>query len=247
MSQPQPTPPTRVAHHDVVAGIIASASRFVPIPFVDDVIKAQCRRFVIAQVLAEHQRGAGASTRGGRRRSTSLEDLKPVYSSDRGCVGGCLSLVAKAPLKLLLFPIRKVVALVTSVRGVPLEILRTVLLARTVRRRLAVTDMSAEDSRRVRRAFDEAFARMDFHAARAAIADVMRHVSGWKSAAVKDAEDLSQSRSPDPNSLSISPDVEQSANEVQRALDQPAIASLFEQFDQRFDAALDEIINEANA
>ena len=85
-------------HHWVVAGIVSASSRFIPIPFVDDVVRDQCRRYVVSRTLAAHET------------ELTTKDLKPFYDGGGGCLGGCVGMVVRAPLKLLLFPIRKVVA-----------------------------------------------------------------------------------------------------------------------------------------
>lgn len=114
--------PSTLLHHWVVAGIVSSSSRFIPVPFIDDIVRDQCRRYVVSRTLAAHDQ------------RNSMGVLKPFYANEGGCIAGCLGQLAMAPLKLLLFPIRKVIALVTSVRGVPLEIMRMVLLGRTLDR-----------------------------------------------------------------------------------------------------------------
>ena len=112
-------------HHWVVAGIVSASSRFIPIPFVDDVVKDQCRRYIVSQTLAAHET------------ELTTKDLQPFYDSGSGCLAGCMGTLIKAPLKLLLFPVRKIIAIVTSVRGVPLEVTRSVLMGRTLDRYLS--------------------------------------------------------------------------------------------------------------
>ncbi len=212
-------------HQWVVAGVIVSAARFVPIPFVDDVIRSQCRRFVVSRTLNDS----------GSTLATS--DLKPFYGGSGGCVVGCLGMIAKAPFKLLLFPIRKIVSMATSIRGVPLEIMQTVLLGRTLRRQLADKDFDPRQADLMRAAFDESFARMDFHAVRAAITDVLREVQGWKSSAIESARKVSSTSSEVERSLPTSEGVESTATTVQQVLERPETAKLFDEFDRRFDAA----------
>ncbi len=172
-------------HQWVVAGIIASAARFVPIPFVDDIIRSQCRRFVVSRTLA-----ASDTT-------LSKSELKALYGGSGGFVAGFVGTLAKAPLKLLLFPIRKFVAVVTSIHGVPLEIMQTVLLGRTLRRQLESGTFDPNQVTNMRLAFEDAFAGMDFHAVRAAITDTLRSVQSWKSSAIDSARKISSSQPED--------------------------------------------------
>lgn len=232
MSKAEPTKSDAadwLIHQWVVAGVIASAARFVPIPFADDLIRSQCRRFIVSRTLA----ASGATL--------STNELKPLYGGSGGCVAGCLGVMAKAPLKLLMFPIRKFVAIITSVRGVPLEITQSVLLGRTLHRLLARGDVRASEAETIRVAFEESFARMDFHAVDAAIADALHSIRHWKSSAIKSARLLSVAKSEVDEELPADEQVESAAATVQEALDRPKTLQLFEQFDSRFDAAFERL------
>ena len=213
---------TWLTHQWVVAGIVSSASRFIPIPFVDELVRDQCRKFVVSRTLSAHGR------------DDPLTDLKPYYATNSGCVAGCLVTLAKAPIKLLLFPVRKIIALLTSVRGVPLEIMRMVLLGRTLDRQLRMNANSttAQQAAQMRIAFDESFARMDFHVIRAAMADALSNVSGWKTAEIVDSSDITDRQ------IESGPKVDASATQVQQVLDRPETLELFVEFDQRFDDAM---------
>ena len=216
-------------HHWVVAGIVSASSRFIPIPFVDDVVRDQCRRYVVSRTLAAHDT------------ELTTKDLKPFYDGGGGCLSGCVGMIVKAPLKLILFPIRKVVAVVTSVRGVPLEVTRTVLLGRTLDRYLSEQKAvaSPEHLAKMNKAFEESFKRMDFHIVRAAIGDALSGVSGWKSGAKKSAKAVAGPKDAEEDGLNATEDVEAGADKVEEALQQPEMLSLFAEFDQRFDETLD--------
>lgn len=214
-------------HHWVVAGIVSAAARFVPIPFVDDVIQERCHRRIIGKTLAVH---------GQEHR---LSDFEPFLNSSDGCLSGCLVSVAKVPIKLLLFPFRKFIAIVTSVRGVPMEITRSVLLGRTVNRQLADGNtVTAADAAKMRLAFRKAFTRMDLHVVRAVISDALQQVSSWKSSALGSARKVAKSDESTAAVMAESGHVQSGAAEVQSALQRPEILALFAEFDARFDAAL---------
>ena len=214
-------------HHWVVAGIVSASSRFIPIPFVDDVVRDQCRRYVVSRTLAAHET------------ELTTHDLKPFYDSGGGCLSGCIGMVAKAPLKLLLFPVRKVIAVVTSIRGVPLEVTRTVLLGRTLDRYLSEQEVDAtpEHLAKMRIAFEQSFKRMDFHIVRAAIGDALAGI-GWKSGAVESAKSVAGPKDAEEDGLNTTEGVEAGANLVEEVMQRPETLSLFAEFDQRFDETL---------
>ena len=227
-SLPSATPPPQLVHHWVMAGIMSSASRFIPVPFVDDVIRDRCQRYAVAKTLAAH----GVQEH--------LDQVRPYIDSNAGCLAGCLGTVAKAPLKLLLFPIRKIVSVLTSVRGVPLEITRMVLLGRTLDRILQTGDVPTEtEARKMRVAFDTAFARIDFRAVKAAINDSLDQLGGWKDAAIAAAREVLGAG--DKGDLATDPiagsaKIEESAQQVDQAMNDPATLRLFAEFDARFDS-----------
>ncbi|KAA5542592.1 hypothetical protein FYK55_13725 [Roseiconus nitratireducens] len=222
-----------LVHQWIVAGIVSAASRFVPVPFVDDLLQDRCRRFTVERTLKAHDRGQ------------DLERYRTFFGSDTGCAGGCLAWAARAPLKLVLFPIRKLVRVVTSVRGVPLEITRMVLLGRTLDRCLSrESEWDVPRIRRMRAAFEEAFARMDFHALQAAMKDVLRGVSGWKDAAIDLARRMESREQPE-EEIESSPEVERSADGISALLDLPESRALFSEFDRRFDLAMERLDRQA--
>ncbi|WP_231744069.1 hypothetical protein [Stieleria neptunia] len=197
----------------------------------DDVIRDRCQRYVVAKTLAAHDA------------QSCLDQVRPYFGSSAGCVSGCLAMIAKASLKLLLFPIRKVVRVLTSVRGVPLEITRMVLLGRTLDRKLQSGEVpTTAEAERMRVAFEAAFARMDFRAVKAVVNDSLNQVGGWKDAAIAVARDvLDTTADPDKRDLAAdpienAPQVEEGAKRVDEAMHDPAMLQLFADFDQRFDS-----------
>jgi len=212
-------------HQWVIAGVVASAARFVPIPFFDDAIRTQCRRFVVARTLA----ASGSSL--------STASLKPLYGESGGLVATSLRAIARAPLKLILFPVRKIVLIATSIHGVPMEIMKTVLLGRTLRRQLASGTIDPGRAKAMRLALEDAFARMDFHTLRAAITDSLRGARSWKASAIASARSLSRRPLASEEAMPADDQIELTATRVQKVLDRPETAKLFEEFDRRFDQA----------
>lgn len=176
-------------------------------------------------------------------REDLLAELESQFVSQGGCLAGCLAMATKAPVKLLLFPLRKVISIVTSVRGVPLEIIRTVLLGRTLQRYLERDALDPTQAEKMRIAFDESFARMDMRVVRAAMADALASVDGWKASAMqtaKEAADRPQKRDPQ---LTVGAPVDSGASAVEEVLDRPDTLKLFAEFDQRFDRRLTELVS----
>src|SRR6056297_43745 len=242
MSEPQqsPTPssePSRwLQHQCVVAGLVSSASRFVPLPFVDDLVRMQCQRFVVSRALAS------------RDRSEWARHFRPVYGGG-GCLAGCIRSLIRAPLKLLLFPIRKVLVLVTSVRHVPLEIMRMVLLGRTLDRYLAeqAVPPSGDEVVRMRVAFEESFARMDFHVLRAAMLDALSSVGGLKAAAIASARRLATRSPVAAGELPSDEALEAGATKVQAVLQRSETLELSAEFDRRYNETLQRLTLEKEA
>jgi len=222
-----------LTYHWIMAGIVSSASRFMPVPFVDDVIRDRCRRYVVAKTLSAY----GAESH--------IQQMRSYIDSDAGWLAGSLATVTKAPLKLLLFPVRKIVSVLTSVRGVPLEITRMVLLGRTLDRILRTGEVpTAAQASRMRIAFEAAFARMDFRTLKAAINDSLVQVGDWKDAAIGAARTLLGS-SGNPESQNLTnhpiatfPKVKVGAKKIDLVMNEPATLKLFDEFDSRFDSEL---------
>ena len=168
-------------HHWVVAGIVSASSRFIPIPFVDDVVKDQCRRYIVSQTLAAHDT------------ELTTHDLKPFYDSGSGCLAGCMGALIKAPLKLPAVPgsknhLHRDVGSWRSARSDA----NACLMGRTLDRYLSqqVKIVATPDYlAKMRKAFKvTSFKRMDLRIVRAGIADALTGIGGWKSGAMKSAE-----------------------------------------------------------
>lgn len=234
---PTETPRTSsiLFHQWIVAGLISASARFVPLPLVDDLIRVQCRRFVVARTLSAHQAGL------------ALEELKPYYAAGSGCLVGCMAAAVQVPLKLLFFPVRKLLAVATSIRGVPLDVLQVVLLGRTLDRYLREgrlpndSESAAATAGRLRAAFNEAFVRMDFHVVRAAVSDALSTVSGWRAAATAEAKQLAKEPVLTAEPIEPPPQVDTGAARVQEVLSRPETLELFAQFDRRVDEAFERV------
>jgi len=134
-----------------IACAVSAASRFVPLPFVDDVLRTQCERYVVAKVLQRSNR------------TFSEVDVPELFEGvGQSRVGGWLKAIVT---KGLLFPIRRVVRIARSATGVPRDALRPLLLGRALARSLQAgylenvcsPEVRTKQALAVRIAFDAAF------------------------------------------------------------------------------------------
>jgi len=205
-------------------GIAAAAARFVPVPLLDDAIRARAVRTAVSRALRAHGRDYPA----GR--------LEPLWV-DEG--GGLVRRVAAVGRRVLLFPIRKYVAVFGAVRGVPNDVMRVVLLARTVDRRLSKGELATPDpdrAREIRRAVDAALDGMDLRLLTAALGDGLSQGRDLTTAAIRYARRFGD-KDTDPDLDPAGP-VGAGAQRITEALEQPEVVQLLTRFDNQVDAAL---------
>jgi hypothetical protein len=151
--------------------------------------------------------------------------------------------VLAVPRAILLFPIRKYVAIFGSVRGVPNDVMRVVLLGRTVHRAIECGRLDGdgtplhEDAVAVRAAYDDAIRNQDLRLLRGALADGLSQGRGLTRAAVsvrarpvrrrrREARPAARRRGP------------AERRQVESVLRRPDVVEELEQFDARVDARL---------
>lgn len=231
---------SRLQNEWVLCAIAAAAARFVPVPLVDDLIRTRATRTAVARTWAAHGRPDCPSAIG------VLADDSTTFW------GGVARSAAKLPIKLALYPARKVVRMVTAVRGVSGDLVGVVLLARSVDRCLAAgwfsgTDVADLDRQAlaVRRAHDQVIGTADLRVLNGAVAAVLRQVGGLGPQALAFARRVfgrSAAEGPQidgaPAPSAEEQQVEQGARQVAAVFDRPEIASILASLDQRFDAAL---------
>ena len=212
-----------------VCGIAAAAARFVPVPLLDDVVRQRATQVAVVRTLRAH----------GREPSHLLE---PLWGERDGQAAGLRGRLRSVPRRVLLFPVRRYAAAFGAVRGVPADVLRVVLLARTVDRvlgrgGLTGPDRLPEQARALRAAVDEAIEEMDLRLLAAALADGLSRTRGLSTAALGFARRRFASADPD---AGFEPDrpVAESAERVAEVLRRADIAQLLERFDVRVDALL---------
>lgn len=229
-----------LSHQWILAGIASASARFIPLPFVDDIVRTRSRQFAVARTLAAH----GFDYPSG--------DLAPLYGGDTsGWVGWTFRKAVSLPIKLALYPVRKLVKIFGSVRGVPLDLMQTVLIARTLDRCIGkgmfdpslAEDERAKQAGEVRLAFESAFDGIDWIVVRSLMSDTMLQVKHWKGATAQLAQQIFAKDATDPERLSVEPldndkEIAAGAAEVKAMLEKPETLQLIADFDQRVDAAL---------
>ena len=210
-----------------VCGIAAAAARFVPVPLLDDVVRERSVQVAVVRTLRAH----------GRRDSSA--PFEALWEAPDG--GSSLRRRLRAlPRRLLLFPVRKYAAVFGAVRGVPTDVMRVVLLARSLDRRLergelAPSDRLAEDVGALRAAVDRAIDGMDLRLLTAALADGLSQGRGLTRSAVAFARRRTAADDPDTDGdTELAPDgpLAEGAERVTEVLRRPEI------FDREVDAAL---------
>lgn len=212
-----------------VCGIAAAAARFVPVPMLDDVVRERAVQVAVLRTLRAHDR------------DYSSELLDPLWGEKDGSsgIGRRLRQVGK---KILLFPVRKYAAVFGAVRGVPNDVMRVILLARTVERRLeqgALTDPARvpDEARALRAAVDTAIDGMDLRMLTAGLADGLSQGRGLTAAAVTFARRRFTKADPD-DTLDTPEPVAEGAERVTEVLRRPEITQLLDRFDTQVDTAL---------
>ncbi|MCA9657510.1 MAG: hypothetical protein KC486_04150 [Myxococcales bacterium] len=204
-----------------LAGLVAAAGRFVPLPLVHGILRSRAERWVVRRTAASCGLGH--------------HDLDPLWGGDLGTQ--LARKLLRAPLTLLLFPVRRIAAILSSVRGVPQDAVRPLLLGRAVATAIELGHLSpaqapeerAARARELRDAFDRAYRHMDFYMLRAALADLMAATPGLRVAVHARALAL-LGRDVPPERMDC--DSEATIDEVAAKLGGSELRELFERFDR---------------
>ena len=209
-----------------VCGIAAAAARFLPVPLLDDVVRRRAAQIAVLRTLRAH----------GRAHPSEL--VEALWDDpERSGLGARLT---GASSRLLLFPVRKYTAVFGAVRGVPNDVARVVLLARSVERRLergelVAPDQVPDEARALRGAVDEAIDGMDLRLLTAGLADGLSRSRGLTTAAVALVRRHLGTDEPDAD-VPVDGALGEGAAQVTDVLRRPEIASLLERFDAQVDA-----------
>ncbi|GLY28513.1 hypothetical protein [Kineosporia sp. NBRC 101731] len=231
-------PPAALVGQAVVCGIAVAAARFVPVPLLDDAIRLRATQVAIVRTLRASDR------------EYPSKQVAPLYEGAEGGVfAEAMKYLRSVPRRVILFPVRKYVAIFGAVRGVPTDVMKVVLLSRVVHRSLVQGRLSDGTDRKVleaqakelRHAFDEALKGMDLRLLSAAIGDGLSQGRKLTPAAVKFARQTFGTSADEPvRDAELKPDGEvgESAERVEEALNRPEIQVILERFDEEFEKAL---------
>lgn len=211
----------------VVFGLLASAARLVPVPFLDDILREKATHLMVSRILKQHGR-----TYGSRK-------VQPLYSDNEGCLTGCFLF----GLKLALFPVRKVLSWILAAKFLAQDLAKAVLLGRVLDRALASGRLSAgepdalaREADHIRRAFDNAVAGTDMKLLSSVIRRALSQVSGLPRAALRTLRRLRKSDTPTEGlDAKSKAKVEEGASQIEKALEDPQMKAFLEAFDARFD------------
>lgn len=233
-------PGSRLVGEWAVCGIVHAAARFIPVPLLDDAVRLRADQVAVLRTLRANGR------------TYSSDAVEPLYAgvdaASASSLQRALGYLRTIPRRILLFPIRKYVAVFGSVRGVPNDVMTVVLLSRTVHRclvqgRLAGADEKAlrAEAMQIRTAFDQAVHGMDLRLFTGALADGLSQGRELTGAAVGYARKTFARGDKDQDAVpSLDPGgpVGAGAERVEEVMRRPEIARLLVEFDQAFDARL---------
>lgn len=213
-----------------VCGIAAAAARFVPVPLLDDIVRERAGQVAVVRTLRAH---------GLRYVSTPLE---PLWGDPGGRGSKRFRRLRTVPRQVLLFPVRKYTAMFGAVRGVPTDLLRVVLLARSLERQIERGGFRGpegltEQARALRRAVDGAAEGVDLRVLTAALADVLPQTRGLGKAAASYARRRFASHDVEAD-LQPDPTVAAGAECVTEVLRRPEVVRRLAEFDAEVDARL---------
>ena len=225
------------------AGIVSAVANAIPVPWVGGHLASRCDQFVVETALK------------GTDSKLATKQFQQLYAHDTGWRFSSIPRrIVKLPLLLLSYPIRSLLATAKMIKEVPLAVIRSVLLGRTLDRALANNfllnppEMSGiEFSRRVgcmRTSFDQAFSSIHWDFAKAAIADAMSQASWWRAtvsrllARYRDGESALESEVRNDEGL------RNEASKIRDAIEQPGVLQLFDSFDEQFDLHLSALVGE---
>jgi hypothetical protein len=241
----------RLQREWVLCALAAAAARFVPVPLLDDAVRERAVRTAVTRTWSAHDR------------PDCPEAIDILCNGTRGRLHGVAATAAWLPVRLAISPARKLVRVVTAVRGVGRDLAEVLLLARALDRCLDsgwfATGDPGELRRQavtVRRAHDRTVHTADLrlleHALWIALRQVTalrRHATQFARVAVGRATPATTgspsstgtpaiTAGPGAQQLDQGSQVEEGVRRVESVLDRPDVAGALAVLDRRFDAAL---------
>ena len=221
----------------LTCGLLASAARFVPVPLLDDALRAKAIHLLVARTLSQHQR------------TYATKGVAPLWSDGSGCLSGCLLGALQLFSKLLVWPFRKLLGWVLAAKYLAYDLSETVLLGRTLDRLLegGALSMASDaealglEASQIRAAFDNALAGTDMKLLRGVLAAAVRSVRGLPRAALAALRRVRDPNAPVPTDelpAAQRSTIAEGAAKVEAALSTPDMLEFLAAFDARFDENL---------
>lgn len=212
--------------------LLFAAGRFVPVPLLDDIVREQVALYAVTKAVEGHAR------------SVPRAHLAPLAAPADGCFAGCLGTILMLPIKLILFPIRKVLSVFFAVRNVSRDIVEIVLLTRLVDRAIERGEIDAArsaeaqraESLLLRQALDAALKGTNVEILSATLRAVLGPIRGiiLSGLAVLRTMRRQGQDAPPPTD----PTLLESTSRLERAFDRPEVRALIESLDQKVDTEL---------
>lgn len=235
---PVAEPSAALVREWTACALVRAATRFLPVPVLDDAVAERATRVAVSRTLRAHGRSYAPTA------------VAPLYADRRR---GLFRRLASIPRRILLFPVRKFTRIAGAVTGVPTDISRVLLLGRATHRRLALGELQGpaspaltDEARRVRTAFEAVVDEMDLRLLRGAVSDALSGVKDLSGAVVDYARQrfgsddaTADGASSDPSSPAQAPEpVAEGTEQVEQVLHRPEVVQLLAEFDRRMDDRL---------
>lgn len=209
----------------------AAASRFLPVPLLDDLVKEQATRAAVTRTWRAH----------GRRPSREVVDILTGESSRLSA--RIRRALGRLPLLVLLYPWRKALRIARAAHGVSDDAAQVLLLARSVDRCLSAGWFAVDDPQLLRRqaeqvrlAHEQAVAGSDLRVLRHALGVALRRMRGMGPDAARIARRAVALRRPAAGPAPLAGP--EPAGGAAAVLDSPEVSGVLATLDARFDAAL---------
>lgn len=212
--------------------ILTGICRFIPVPFLDDIVAERVRKHLISSLLRLHRKTKPASHYGALYKDGSASCLGSAFGFGRG---------------LILKPIKKLFRTIfffLTIRDASLQMTRVYLLGRAFDACLRFGHLKEEtDTTRMAAAFGEAFRGTDrrflvhlmrqagrgLRPLRAVGERALRRIFGQKEAAISEDGDRLAQLTPEERAR-----LELEAERLATQLEQPEVVSFLADFDRRF-------------
>lgn len=200
-------------------------ARYVPVPFLDDVLRERVARVVVARAAAS------------LGHALEKDEVARLAASSEGCLG-CLGAVLWAPLRLLFYP----VAVLLGLRHASRDLVEVFALGRTIERVVsdgryplaATPEARLAYARDVRVSFDRARRGLDLHA----VAGLLSVSLGPLRRIAPFAFRMSRRLWHGDDDATTESSASAPASRLAAALEDPRMKALLAEIDRRFDEAL---------